>query len=271
MAPLRKEEVGAGMTDYEMVPSAFPTIDALPSAAVSIDHLSDNRIFGFLNADMRARPFKLLRAQLRKLMQASGAKLVGITSPSPGVGKSFVASNLATAMSRVADTDVYLIDIDLRRPALAPRFGIEERPGLQDYLSGVTSNFADIAVRVNEERLALVPSFERGLASAELLASKEADTFFKAVRALPETAIAIFDMPPIFADDDAVITSERLDGVLVVVEDGLTTRKQVQETIRLLHPTPCYGTVLNRYKTGILDDDYGYGGGYGYGVYYGTK
>lgn len=256
------------MTDYPKSLHLLPAIDALQSVPVSLEHLSDNRIFGFLNADMRARPFKLLRAQLRKMMQASGAKLVGVTSPSPGVGKSFIASNLATAMSRVAETDVYLIDIDLRRPALAPRFGIEERGGLQDFLSGVTNDLSQIAVRVNEERLALIPSFERGLASAELLASKQADELFRAVRALPTNAIAIFDMPPIFADDDAVITSERLDGVIVVVEDGLTTRKQVQETIRLLHPTPCFGTVLNRYKTGILDDDYGYGGGYGYGVYY---
>ncbi|MFW2830593.1 CpsD/CapB family tyrosine-protein kinase [Sphingomonas sp. ID0503] len=247
---------------------ALPAIDRLRVAEVSADHLLENRIFSVRTGDIRARPFKMLRSQLRKIMQARGAKLIGVTSASPGVGKSFVAANLAIAMARVAEASVYLIDIDLRRPALGPRFGVTDHPGLQDYLTGVTPNLADVAVRVNDEQLALITAQDRGLASAELLASPQADALFAAARALPEESVAIFDMPPIFADDDAVIIAERLDGVLVVVEDGLTTRKQVQETIRLLQPTPCLGTVLNRYKVGILDDEYGYNGGYGYGAYY---
>jgi protein-tyrosine kinase len=256
------------MMDYAIVSKAFPSIETLPSVTVSPEHLVDHRVFGLRNADSRARPFKMLRSQLRKIMQANGAKLIGVTSASPGVGKSFVAANLAAAMSRVSDAQVYLVDTDLRRPALARRFGVEERPGIQDYLAGVTNDLGSIAVRINNERLALITATDRGLASAELLASKQADILFAALRALPDDAIVIFDMPPIFADDDAVIIGERLDGVLVVVEDGLTTRKQVQETIRMLKPTPCFGTILNRYKAGLLEDDYGYGGGYGYGVYY---
>jgi len=246
----------------------FADITSLPSVTTTPEQLLANRIVGFRNADIRARPFKMLRSQIRKIQQDTGVRLIGVTSASPGVGKSFVASNLAAAMSRVADASVYLVDIDLRRPALAGRFEIEERRGLQDYLSGVTSDLGEIAVRVNEENLAIVTSVDRGLASAELLSGPTADAFFAAVRALPEPTTIIFDMPPVFADDDAVIVAERLDGVIIVVEDGLTTRKQLKETIRLLHPTPCLGTVFNRYKIGILDDDYGYNGGYGYGVYY---
>ena len=75
-------------------------------------------------------------------------------------------------------------------------------------------------------------------------------------------------MPPIFADDDAVIISHRLDAFLVVVEDGRTTRKQVKDTIRILSPTPVLGTVLNRYRSQLFGDEYGYGMSYGYGAYY---
>ena len=75
-------------------------------------------------------------------------------------------------------------------------------------------------------------------------------------------------MPPIFADDDAVIIGHRIDGFLIVIEDGKTTRKQVQETIRMLEPTPLLGTVLNRYKQRLFNDEYGYGHSYGYGAYY---
>ena len=75
-------------------------------------------------------------------------------------------------------------------------------------------------------------------------------------------------MPPIFADDDAVIIGHRIDGFLLVVEDGKTTRKQVRDTMRLLSPTPMLGAVLNRYQRQIFSDDYGYGSSYGYGAYY---
>lgn len=247
---------------------AMPPIDALNTLPVSPETLTANRIFGFRNADTRARPFKLLRSQLRKRMRESGARFVGVTSASPAVGKSFVAANLAAALSRISDLDVYLMDIDLHRPALADRFGLKEGHGIQDYLSGEVTDIRQVALRINQERLVLLPGFRRDLPTGELLASAEADRLFGMLRALPDNAICLFDMPPIFADDDAVIIANRVDGFLMVVEDGKTTIKQVRDTLRLLAPTPCIGTVLNRYKNQLLSDDYGYGVGYGYGAYY---
>ena len=247
---------------------SLPAIDALRQIVVDAATLENSHIFGFRNADTRARPFKLLRSQLRKQMRTTGAKLIGVTSASPAVGKSFVAANLAAALSRLADVDVYLADIDLHRPSLADRFGLADGVGVQDYLAGEVTDLAEVAVRVNDERLALLPGFKRDLPPAELLAGAASDRLFDAFRRLPDNAVCLFDMPPIFADDDAVIIANRVDGFLLVVEDGKTTVKQVKDTIRLLAPTPMIGSVLNRYKNQLLSDDYGYGVGYGYGAYY---
>ena len=76
----------------------------------------------------------------------------------------------------------------------------------------------------------------------------------------------IVDLPPVFASDDTLLTAARLDGYLLVVEYGRNTAEQVRESLRLLDPTPCLGTILNRYKGGLFDAY-----GYGYGDPYGLK
>lgn len=234
---------------------------------VSDETLEQQNVYGFLNGDTRARPFKLLRSQILKNIATSGAKLIGVTSATPGVGKSFVAANLGAALSRISNVQVYLVDLDLQRPSVAKRFAVEEDQGLHDYLSGAIDTLEPVARRVNDEQFVILPGFARQIATGELLSSENCDRLFAALRALPDNAVVLIDMPPIFADDDTVIISGRLDGFLLVAEDGRTTTKQVRDTILIMQPTPLIGTVLNRYRSQIFADDYGYGAGYGYGQY----
>ena len=73
------------------------------------------KLVGFESKDARSRPFNLLRAQLIKKLAETGGHLIGITSPAPNAGKSFVASNLAASMSQLSNRRTVLIDLDLRR------------------------------------------------------------------------------------------------------------------------------------------------------------
>ena len=250
-------------------PALFPPIDRIETLDVLPEQFEDQNIVGFRNADTRARPFKLMRSQITRQMEEREIKLIGVTSAAPNVGKTFVASNMAAALSRIADFDVYLIDLDLHRPAVAGRFAFEaEGWGIHDFLSGEQQDMGQIARRINDERLVVVPGYKRDVATGELLSSSAGTQFFESMRTLPKNSVVIVDMPPIFADDDAVIIGQHLDGFILVVEDGKTTRKQVTETIRLLSPTPFMGAVLNRYRSQLFADEYGYGFAYGYGGYY---
>lgn len=249
-------------------PQIFLPPEQVLKAETTPEQLDAQNIVGFRNSDTRARPFKLLRSQILKQCEDQGIKLIGVTSAAPNVGKTFVASNLAAALSRIADIDVYLLDMDLHRPAIATRFGMTEGAGIHDYLTGAESDMRSVARRINDERLVVVPGFRRDVATGELLTSARADDMFASLRALPANSIVLIDMPPIFADDDAVIIGQRIDGFVLVIEDGRTTRKQVRETVRLLAPTPLLGSVLNRFQNQFFTDEYGYGFSYGYGGYY---
>lgn len=257
-----------GGLDTTQAAPLYTSEDEMPRWEVSQEMLAEQNVFGFDNRDGRGRPFKMLRTQIAKRVADRGVKIVGVTSAAPHVGKTFVSANLAASLSRIAGLHVCMVDLDLHRPAMGPRYGIINGNAVHDYLDGEVRDIRKVGHRINDERLVIIPGFRRDVATGELLTSPRGDAFFAGLRALPPSTVVIVDMPPIFADDDAVIIGHRIDGFLLVVEDGKTTRKQVQETIRMLEPTPLIGTVLNRYQQHLFNDEYGYGHSYGYGAYY---
>jgi protein-tyrosine kinase len=223
-------------------------------------------VFGFNSRDRRSRPFNLLRAQVIKIMGANDWKIIGVTSATPRVGKSFTASNLAASLSRIPGTRTFLFDLDLRRGSIAQKFNIPHGLGINSFLSGEIDTLDAAAYDIANTGLTIFPSFPTDDSSAELLAGSRFRTLVKAMRGLSTNVICICDLPPVFANDDTSIVSREIDAYMFVVEEGKTTAHQVRDAIELLKPAPCMGTILNRYRGGIGGDDYGFG--YGTQRYY---
>lgn len=226
-----------------------------PPALLDRDALLRNGIFGFEYQDPRTQTFVLLRSlALRKLAKAD-ARLLAITSSEPQNGKSFVAANLAAALGRIHPA--CLVDLDLRRPVVAERFGLTPVAGVDDYLRGHRP-LSDIAVPVAGENLTIVPVAEPSDVSADLLAGERAATLFSALRALPGQPVCILDTPPILEGDDMMIIARHVDAVLLVIEEGRTRQRELREVLRLLGPTPLLGTVLNKSIAPLKSTSYGY-------------
>ena len=238
-----------------------PAFEELAKVGLDAAKLAANGIVGFAARDLRARPFALLRSQIQRRLDHKHARLIGVTSAAPGEGKSFLSLNLAAALARVSEAPVYLIDLDLRRGSLASALGQTPHAGINDVLTGNHEDLATIGWQIENANLAVFPTRPIEEGSAELLAGESFARFAAGLRGLPAESIVLCDLPPVFAGDDAMITLERLDGYLLVVDSGKTTVKQVAHAIQLLEPTPCLGTILNRYQGGIADH-YGYNYGY---------
>ena len=201
----------------------------------------------------------MLRAQVIKMVRASAIKIIGVTSATPRVGKSFIATNLAASLSKLPDIRTLLFDLDLRRGSIAEQFSIPAGHGINSFLSGEIDTLGETSYDVSDSRLTIFPSFPTGASSAELLSAGRFRSLVTSMRGLPEDVICICDLPPAFANDDAAIALREMDGYLFVVEEGETTAQQVRDAIELLKPAACLGTVLNRYHGGIGGDDYGFG------------
>lgn len=253
---------------------ALPPIATILNGGVarhSLEAASLSGIFGFNSRDRRSRSFNLLRTQVIKIMKARDWKIIGVTSATPRVGKTFMATNLAASLSRIPGTRTQLFDLDLRRGSVAESFGIPPGLGINAFLTGEIDALDAAAYRVSQTGLTIYPSTPTQDSSAELLAGERMQALVKAMRSMNENVFCICDLPPVFANDDAAIVMQSIDAYLLVVEEGQTTARQVRDAIELLKPSPCIGTVLNRYNGGIGGGDYGFGyGGQGhYDSYYG--
>jgi protein-tyrosine kinase len=137
--------------------------------------------------------------------------------------------------------------------------------GLERFLAGETDDLKKIGRRVEGTNLSLYPCYDNDLETMPLLASERFAAFIASLRTLGDDHIILFDMPPVFANDDAMVVAGQIDSYLMVIEQGRNSQKQVTDAIRLLQPTECIGSVLNRYDGGV-GDPYGYSYG-SYGKY----
>jgi Mrp family chromosome partitioning ATPase len=104
--------------------------------------------------------------------------------------------------------------------------------------------------------LSLVPVRATRPDSPVLLAAGALADLLASFRSRADDPICIIDMPPVLVVDDILLIAQHLDGVLMVVEEGKTRRSELREALRMLHPIPLVGTVLNKSVFGGVRRDF---------------
>lgn len=216
-----------------------------------------NLVHGFNSRNASSRSFNLIRSKLVGFRRDRGWRMIGIVSATPNVGKSFVSANLAAAMSRDPRFQTYLLDLDLRRGTIKQIFGIETEDSIVEYLERRDSNDVLTGFIPQGQELIIIPSIAGEVHSAELLAGDRATALFRAMRNSDERNYFICDLPPVFANDDAAIIMESLDGYVIVAQDGKTTQREIAATIDMLGDERLAGVVLNKYRGGLVSEGYG--------------
>ena len=214
-------------------------------------------VHGFDSRNASSRSFNLIRSKLVALQRERGWRMLGVVSAAPNVGKSFVAANVAAAMSRDPRFQTYLVDLDLRRGTIKDIFGIYAEETLVEYLEQANANDVLTGFVPQGQDLIVIPSAAGPVHSAELLAGDRASALFRAMRSSDERNFFICDLPPVFANDDAAIIMESLDGYVIVAEDGKTTQREVEAAADMLGHERLAGVVLNKYRGGLVSEGYG--------------
>jgi protein-tyrosine kinase len=214
-------------------------------------------VHGFDSRNASSRSFNLIRSKLVALHREHGWRTIGIVSATPSVGKSFVSANLAAAMSRDPRFQTYLVDFDLRRGTIKDIFGIHTEHSMVEYLDQPQSSEMLTGFVPQGQELIIVPSVPGPVHSAELLASERATSLFGEMQNSDPRNFFICDLPPVFANDDAAIILETLDGYVVVAQDGKTTQREISATVEMLGQECFIGVVLNKYRGGIVSEGYG--------------
>jgi capsular exopolysaccharide synthesis family protein len=201
---------------------------------------------------IEAEAYRLLRANVELAARTAGHRVFMVTSALGGEGKSTVSANLALAAARAGDR-VALVDLDLRRPALAALFGLEHDSGATSYalghagldevlrtvaVLGVSELVADENGRVPalEGTLEVVPAGPHAPNPTEMLGSKRITKLIEELRGRADRII--IDAPPLLGAGDALALSAEIDALIVVSSVGRLHERTVAELSRTLSATP---------------------------------
>ncbi len=233
----RPGDVGGGYT----VGADFQEVVLNPA------RLPARRIVAHNGADLHSRPFDMLRTQLLQAMDLKGWKIVGITSPTPGCGKTLTAINLALSIARQPERSVMLADFDLRKPKLAAYLGLDAADDGVLGILGARTVLSDavISVRVGNYRFPLLPTAATA-ESSELMASRAMSELMREIRRDFYSNVVIIDLPPILTSDDVIAILPQIDCVLLVAAAGLSKTAEIVECTKHLQSTDVVRVVLNK-------------------------
>jgi capsular exopolysaccharide synthesis family protein len=193
-----------------------------------------------------ADTYKILRTQVLHRLRENGWNMLGVTSPRDGAGKTLTAINLAVATAAEPTQTVLLVDADLRAPQIHEEFGLEQGPGLTEFLLDGRP-IEEMLLCPGLGRLVVLPGGRGTEQSAELLASPRMTALGKELKHRYASRVVIFDLPPVLDRADVLAFGPQLDALLLVVEDGKTSEPDLQHALQVLKGgVPVLGTVLNK-------------------------
>lgn len=191
-----------------------------------------------------AEAMRELRTNIQFMDVDNPPRVMVVTSPLPGDGKSTTASNLAITLAS-GGQKVALIDGDLRRPMIGSIFGLPEGAGLSDVLAG-RADIADVAHRIGQDgRLLVIGAGKVPPNPSEVLGSARMKELLATIAG---EAIVIVDAPPLLPVTDAAVLAHSTDGAIVVATVGRTTYDVLGKALGKLERAGArpLGIVLNR-------------------------
>ena len=197
-----------------------------------------------------AEAYRHLRTSILLSTAGRPPKSLLITSSVPAEGKTTTAVNSALCLAETG-AKVLIVDADMRRPRLHSIFKLSNATGLSSLLSRevVDGEISSAIQQDRESGLYVLTAGPLPPNPAELVGS---DQMIKLISTLTTTfAHVIVDSPPVAAFTDGVLIASMVDGVLLVVQSGKSSRKVVTRARKLLQDVGAriIGVVLNKADT----------------------
>lgn len=212
-----------------------------------LDERSDKLITTLPPRSPIAESYRTLRTNIQfAAIDKDDVKTILVTSTQPGEGKTVTSANLSIVMAQAEIKTVY-VHADLRRPTGHKIFGLANVKGLTTYLVGQGA-IEEIIQDTDIPCLKVITSGPIPPNPAELLASKKMEKFLEDLK--QQFDMIIIDTPPILAVTDATILCKKVDGCLLVVSSGLTSKEMASKAKQQLvnAKAPILGVILNNKK-----------------------
>jgi capsular exopolysaccharide synthesis family protein len=254
--PAQPEPLAHGLPDKSAVQTENQYADGIPRFEnIQVSAPPDGHLVCLPEAESLAgEAFYLLGVRLRHMRRQQPLKKLLITSTIPQEGKSVCAANLACALALKTQQRVLLLEGDLRRPSQAKVFGIQNRPGICDWLRG-ERDLARSIYNLEGAGIWLLPAGFATGNSLELLQSGKLSLMMDQLVKWFDWVIA--DSPPILPLADTSVWVNLVDGILLVTRQGTTQRRHLKRGLETLGTHKLIGAILNS-SQGVANTDYYY-------------
>lgn len=235
-------EMGTGISVYASVPLSEREAElsrqraARPGAAPTVLTTVDP-------GDLAIESLRSLRTALQFALVDAPNKVVSICGPSPEVGKSFLAANLAHVLAQ-AGKRVLLLDCDLRRGQLHRYLGGSRNNGISEVISG-QCQLAEATRKTSLENLDFISTGKLPPNPSEMVASPRFTAFLNEVSARYD--LVILDLPPILAVTDASLCARHAGVNLLVLRAGKHPMGEIAMAVKHFANAgvTLHGVVLN--------------------------
>jgi capsular exopolysaccharide synthesis family protein len=209
------------------------------------NNLSDSLITIRSPTGPSAEAYRALRTSLLYAYVDSSPRVIVITSPGRGDGKTTTCANLGVALSHV-NSNTLIVDCDLRQPAMHKVFALRNLFGLVNVLVGEYE--LQEACHEPLPGLKVLTAGPVPPTPTELLSSKQFAEFID--RARHQFESVLIDVPPLELVSDPIVVARHSDGALLVLDAQGTRKVSVRQGVRNLEAVGAkvLGTVMNNTK-----------------------
>ncbi|TCD17356.1 polysaccharide biosynthesis tyrosine autokinase [Pedobacter psychrodurus] len=228
---------------------------------ISHNTSEDNLIVANQSRSAISEQFRSLRTNLSFYLKTETEKVILLTSSMSGEGKSFTAINLGNILA-LAGKRVLLMELDLRKPGLSAKLGVNNSIGFSNFTISPTIKRADIIKPLSiNKNMFIISSGPLPPNPAETLMNEHVPNLIEELK--KEFDYIIMDAPPVGIIADAQLLSRYADVTLYLVRQKITQKDQIKivEDLYVTNKMKNLGIVVND----IVSKYYGYG--YGYGTY----
>jgi protein-tyrosine kinase len=214
-----------------------------PSAAAEPGQIDDHLVSLLQPTSLAAEQYRTVRLHIETLHRERGLKLIAISSPSRGDGKTLSAINLAGALAQAPDAKVVLVEVDVRHPGVGQYLGLSAARGLSSFLLDQSTAVESVIERPNGVGFAVVVAGPASSMPYELLKSPRLTALFAALR--ERFDYVLVDTPPVLPFPDVGILRDLVDGFLLVVRANRTPREMVRDSVATIGQPRVLGVVFN--------------------------
>jgi len=189
--------------------------------------------------------YKILRTRINHKSTDRPVKTVMVTSPHNGDGKTTTAINMAFTFARALDHTVLLVDCDLKNQSVHKYLGIESHHNIIDHMLDDIP-LDELIIWPGVDKLTLISGNRMVEDTSELLSSPMMEKLVKEVSSRYDDRYVFFDAPPLLDRAEAISMTPLVDGIIMVVAAGVTSKRDVKAAVDLLPRDKFLGFVLNK-------------------------